>query len=169
VSDRPTSSALAYFITFRCYGTWLHGDPRESTNRWRNVFDTPRLEPRPGLERMERSLMKGAPLILDGPRREAVSAAVEAECLRYEWPLHAVNVRTNHVHAVVSAAVPPEQVMTMLKAAGTRAMRAASMLGAGERAWSRHGSTVYLWAEREVEAACRYVVEGQGDDLNAGP
>src|SRR5262249_42685946 len=35
--DRP----LAYLITFRCYGTWLHGDERGSTDRHRNQYGTP--------------------------------------------------------------------------------------------------------------------------------
>lgn len=110
--------------------------------------------------------MKAPPFVLDGPRREAVSAAIAAECGHYGWTLHALNVRTNHVHVVVSAGRAPERVMTMLKSAGTRAMRAAALLGPAERAWSRHGSTVYLWTERDVEAACAYVVEGQGGELD---
>jgi hypothetical protein len=27
---------LAYLITFRCYGTWLHGDSRGSVDRFHN-------------------------------------------------------------------------------------------------------------------------------------
>ncbi len=34
---------LAYFITFRCYGTWLHGDRRGSVDRFHNIYGTPRL------------------------------------------------------------------------------------------------------------------------------
>ena len=91
--------------------------------------------------------------------------AIEAECRHYEWTLLALNVRTNHVHVVVASPLPPERVMTMLKSAGTRAMRVAGLVGAGDRAWSRHGSTVYLWTEADVEGACVYVVHGQGEEL----
>jgi hypothetical protein len=31
-----TNLPLAYLITFRCYGTWLHGDERGSVDRFRN-------------------------------------------------------------------------------------------------------------------------------------
>lgn len=31
--------------------------------------------------------------------------------------------------------------------------------------WSRHGSTRYLWKDESLEAACRYVREGQGGEL----
>lgn len=35
----------------------------------------------------------------------------------------------------------------------------------GEKLWTRHGSTRYLWNEASVEAACRYVRDGQGADI----
>ena len=39
------SDPIAYFITFRTYGTWLHGDERGSTDRDHNAYDTPLLDP----------------------------------------------------------------------------------------------------------------------------
>jgi hypothetical protein len=38
---------LAYFIMFRSYGTWLHGDSRGSVDRLHNTYGTPRLPPNP--------------------------------------------------------------------------------------------------------------------------
>jgi hypothetical protein len=36
---------LAYFITFRTHGTWLHGDQRGSVDRHgRNVYGTDRIK-----------------------------------------------------------------------------------------------------------------------------
>jgi hypothetical protein len=32
---------LAYFFTFRAYGTWLHGDERGSVDRFHNQYGTP--------------------------------------------------------------------------------------------------------------------------------
>jgi hypothetical protein len=37
--------------------------------------------------------------------------------------LHALNVRTNHVHTVVTASRKPEQVLNGLKANATRQLR----------------------------------------------
>src|SRR5688572_30293307 len=34
---------FGYHITFRAYGTWLHGDSRGSVDRFHNRFGTPRL------------------------------------------------------------------------------------------------------------------------------
>jgi len=31
--------------------------------------------------------------------------------------------------------------------------------------WARHGSTIYLWKERDVAKAIEYVMLGQGDEL----
>ncbi len=39
------STPLAYFITFTCCGTWLHGDERGSVDREHNTPGTPVLEP----------------------------------------------------------------------------------------------------------------------------
>ena len=41
VADASGSVPLAYLITFRTYGTWLHGDARGSVDREHNVFGTP--------------------------------------------------------------------------------------------------------------------------------
>jgi hypothetical protein len=38
-----TDTPLAHLITFRTYGTWLHGDSRGSVNRFRNTYGTRRL------------------------------------------------------------------------------------------------------------------------------
>ena len=33
------------------------------------------------------------------------------------------------------------------------------------RRWARHGSTRWLWKDRDVREAIRYVVEGQGEPM----
>jgi len=39
-----TDTPLAYLITFRWYGTWLHGDERGSIDRFHNKFETSYIE-----------------------------------------------------------------------------------------------------------------------------
>jgi REP element-mobilizing transposase RayT len=157
----PGRPPLAYFITFRCYGTWLHGDTRGSIDpEHRNYGEEPlrRDDLRVAFERRE---MSGRPATLDADRRHAVHAALADVCAFRSWALLALNVRTNHVHLVVAADLAPELVMNRLKARSTRALREAGMLAPDERVWSRHGSTKYLWKEEDVEQACVYVMEGQ--------
>jgi hypothetical protein len=33
-----TDTPLAYLFTFRCHGTWLHGDERGAVDRFHNHF-----------------------------------------------------------------------------------------------------------------------------------
>ena len=40
-----TDIALAYLITFRSYGTWLHGDDRGSIDRFHNRYKSPYIPP----------------------------------------------------------------------------------------------------------------------------
>jgi REP element-mobilizing transposase RayT len=156
---------LAYFISFRCYGTWLHGDERSSVDRFHNVYGTSVLPPDEKRAREVRSRMKREPVELTAKRRMAVEAAVRETCDIRGWVLRAINVRTNHVHTVVTANRKPEWVMNAFKANATSKMVEASVWQRGLKPWSRHGSTRYLWTEKSVARAIDYVINGQGDEL----
>jgi len=57
---------LAYLISFRTYGTWLHGDPRGSVDRrTHNKYGTPKIPPKLRLINAERSQLKHPPVKLD--------------------------------------------------------------------------------------------------------
>jgi REP element-mobilizing transposase RayT len=156
---------LAYFISFRCYGTWLHGDERGSVDHSHNTYGTPMLMPDEKRRREMRSRMKRDPVELTATRRAAVEEAVRETCDKRKWVLKAINVRTNHVHCVVTAIGKPEPVMNAFKANATRKMVDAGALQRGIKPWSRHGSTRYLWTEESVARASYYVINCQGDDL----
>jgi len=155
---------LAYLITFRCYGTWLHGDQRRSMNRKQNVYGTPRIEPRPRLEEAEAKQLKHPPVTLNARQRRVVEGAVREVCLHRKYLLRGINVRTNHVHTVVTAMRDPEPMLDTFKSYSTRALRRAGLLSRQVTPWARHGSTIYLWKERDVEKAMEYVMLGQGDE-----
>ena len=76
-----------------------------------------------------------------------------------------MNVRSNHVHIVVSSDRPPEPTMGILKSWATRYLRDAGLADRDERLWARHGSTRYLFDDQDIVDACTYVLEGQGADL----
>ncbi len=159
---------LAYFITFRCHGTWLPGDSRGFTNRG-DGYDTPYNEPNRGLAGEARSRMRDAPILLDPAQRALTERTIAEACTFREWTLLAVNARTNHVHLVVTAPDKPERVMNVLKSRCTRMLREAALIAVATQPWSRHGSTVYLWDEQQVARACDYVVHGQDKDVAVGP
>ena len=162
--------ALAYLITFRCYGTWLHGDTRGSVDRHGAAgYGDPVVAPSALRQRWEQSRLRGEPFGLGPDAQPVVQDALEDVCERRGWVLLAVNVRTNHVHAVVAAEVAPEVVLNSLKAWATRRLREAGLLAADAQAWSRHGSTVHLWSDKQVAAAQDYVLHGQGGPLGRPP
>ena len=55
---------IAYFLTWSCYGTWLHGDARGSVDASHRERFTPTIEPDPFLQHRVRSLMTGEPYTL---------------------------------------------------------------------------------------------------------
>jgi len=67
--------------------------------------------------------------------------------------------------SVVSAMQDPEPILEAFKAYATRALRRAKLMPSTVKPWVRHGSTVYLWKEKDVAKAIEYVLLGQGDDL----
>jgi REP element-mobilizing transposase RayT len=98
--------------------------------------------------------------------RTIVLRTIQEVCEHRGWALRAAHVRGNHVHAVVQAVRAdhtPERVMNDLKAWATRRVIEAGLRPPGTRLWVRHGSTCHLWRPEAVEAACDYVVAGQGE------
>jgi len=160
--------ALAYMITFRCYGTWLHGDDRGSVGRrGSNVFGQAKIKPGATLLRMDSEKVIGAPVQLGPAERRIVESAIREVCTVRGYSLYALNVRTNHVHLIVNNGGKVERLMDSFKAYSTKALRVADLIGKDTKPWSRHGSTRYLWTERHIELAVEYVVSGQGGSLPA--
>src|SRR6266511_3837805 len=101
-----------YLITFRCYGTWLHGDERGSVDRrWYNTYGSPMIKP--DLEKADRktNLMKSEIFVLGARSRKVVDNAIREVCTVRCYGLFALNVRTNHAHVVVSNSGKPERMM----------------------------------------------------------
>jgi len=156
---------LAYFISFRSYGTWLHGDKRGSIDRFHNRSGDPYLPPNETWQRHNYKQLRADPFILGGRERRSVRRAVGETCNIRKWNLRALNVRTNHVHTVVTANVKPELVLNALKASATRQLREDHLWRHAFSPWADKGSKIRLWNERSVANAINYVLNGQRDDL----
>ena len=98
----------------------MYGDERGSVERTRNGNGTRELEPDPTRTAREFELLVGPPFILDGPRRLLVADTIAEVCEFKDWYLHALNVLTNHVHAIVFVPISPERIMNSFKAYSTR-------------------------------------------------
>ena len=147
---------IGYFLTWATYGTWLPGDSRG----W--------VEHRAGLQLSDpvRELESAARMSetacrLSDQQRSAVEKQIADTCSFRGWYLAAANCRTNHVHVVVSApGTHPKKVRTDLKAWATRCLKKQFN---SKRAswWAERGSVRWLWDEASLNAAIRYVIEGQ--------
>jgi REP element-mobilizing transposase RayT len=153
---------LAYFITFTCYGTWLHGEKPTSVDRFTNTpgcdflsFDKHKLN-------FVKKRMAETPYFLDETRRQIVLQAILEVCKYREWVLLAAHVRSNHVHLVIHAITTPEHILSSVKSYASRHLNQTKFDRCRVNRWTHHGSTRYLWTEAEIEATVHYVVNEQG-------
>ena len=160
-----TDTPLAYFVSFRTYGTWLHGDNRGSIDRFHNGYGDPYLPLNDAWQRHNRKNLKAHPFILLARERASVEKAIRETCSIRKWHLQALNVRTNHVHSVVTANRGPELVLNAFKANATRQLREDRLWLHEFSPWADKGSKRRLWNERSVANAIEYVVNGQGEDI----
>ena len=160
-----TNTPLAYLISFRTYGTWLHGDLRGSIDRHHNRYRSAFLAPNRRWLLHNQHQLRTAPFLLSAAHRDLVSSAIQETCTIRRWALSALNVRTNHVHAVVTANCPSKLVLNAFKANATRILRQAGLWPHNFSPWARKGSRRNLWNERSVMRAIDYVLYGQGDGL----
>ena len=161
-----TDIPLAYFISFRAHGTWLHGDARGSTDRHNNRYGSPHISENKLWLAHNRQKLIGDPVKLNADRRRAVENAIRETCSIRDWSLFAVNIRTNHVHTVVATGGKAgELALNAFKANATRQMREDGCWRSERSPWADKGSCRRLWNENSISNAIDYVLYGQGDDL----
>jgi REP element-mobilizing transposase RayT len=153
---------IAFFITWTTYGTWLPGDERGWKKRGLWV-DQP---PDPSMEERARERMTDDLVVLTPKQRKIVDAVLVEHCRIRNWTLHARNVRTNHVHVVVTAPRDPKTVREQLKAwASRRLSEDLGLRGAGEngqkRWWTEKGDIEEVYTEEYLVEVIRYVLEMQ--------
>jgi hypothetical protein len=117
-------------------------------------------QPNRFLVEMAQSRMKEPAFFLDDLSRRVVEDTVRKHSAIRDWPLHAVNARSNHVHVVVTAVgYEPETVRDQFKAWCTRSLKATG--AARTRLWTEGGSCRWINQEASLEAAILYVIEAQ--------
>jgi REP element-mobilizing transposase RayT len=116
-------------------------------------------------ERHNEQRLRATPLILGPRERSAVQKALRETCNIRKWSLQAINVRTNHIHTVVSADRNADLVLNAFKANATRQLRQQGLWNNEFSPWAAKGSRRRLWNEKSVASAVDYVLNGQGDDL----
>jgi REP element-mobilizing transposase RayT len=156
---------LAYLITIRTHGTWLHGEERGSVDAHDNynVVGTPNRPADPKLKAVMMSNMQTSKVILNTMQRAIVRQAIEEVWKNRKYGLYALNVRSNHAHAVVRAEIKPELVADSFKAYATRKLHESYLIDKDIKPWSRGRSRRYLWKPNHVNAAIDYVTFCQSD------
>jgi REP element-mobilizing transposase RayT len=121
------------------------------------------VSPNAGLHKKQQTRLKNSPFILDKNIREVVLRAILQVCGLRGWIVHAIHVRSNHIHIVASGNAEPERMMRDFKAYATRAIKDSDNNQKFiRRCWSRHGSTKYLWTKENLASAIDYVKNRQG-------
>lgn len=148
---------LAYLLTWTTYGSWLPGDSRGWVDDRRVGIHAPDQK----LYEANRSRLTDYPVTLTLTERNIVEKAIRDHCDIRMWSLHALNVRSNHVHLVVTAPQSPEEVMVQFKAWASRKLNESMQGGVARKWWTQHGSTKWINDHSYFENAVRYVNEGQ--------
>ena len=154
---------LAFLLTFRTYGTWLHGDDRGSVDALHNEYGSPLLPRDARRKEWEATQLKATPMVFDDAMKAVVEAAIADHCRYRKWDIVELAVRSNHVHLVIAyAGLRPEAMMGQLKARATRWLRERGLVDVNQPVWvDGPGSRRYLWNERDIVDAAAYVREAQ--------
>jgi len=168
-NEGPLPGALAYFLTWSTYGTWLPGDERGWVE-YRLGWQLP--DPLRKLEAEAR--MTEEACVLSGPQRQVVETTIADHCQIRRWLLHAVNCRTNHLHVVLTADRHPDVVREQSKAWCTRRLKEHEQASNAnptsyrestkpirENWWAERGSKRFINDQESLEAAILYVRDGQ--------
>jgi REP element-mobilizing transposase RayT len=158
MTQRPFNpkDPLAYFITWTCYGTWLHGDERG----WHEWGKGERTGPDFVLKSTAKSKMVETEFSMSQIDRKVVEETIDKHCEHRGWTLHKVNARTNHVHIVVTApGYAPETVRDQFKSWCTRNLKPHHP--GREHFWTEGASLRYINHEEDLEAAIIYAGEAQ--------
>ena len=143
------------------HGTWLPGDERGYVNDTQNEYGEPYKGFDPRREETARGQMSQPPLELDLAMRAVVDFSIRESCEYPDWPVSALNVRTNHVHLVVGAVDSAAKIARTLKARATRSLREQTLIAADREIWARGTSKRVVWDESGVALAIDYVLHRQ--------
>ena len=154
--------SLGYLLTWRTYGTWLHGDPRGAVDHAHAQFGEPLLAASAVRMQQASTRMMHAPVELTCAARTLVADTLTRHCRIRGWECHELSVRVNHVHIVIAhAGLKPEFMAGQFKAYATRALRRGGHARDKAPLWAEGASTQYLWTAHQINGACDYVRDGQ--------
>lgn len=156
---------LAYMITCRTYATWLHGDIRTSVDRNHNIFCTPRINENTSFNNAMRKQCSEDPFLLNASQRKIVLQSILKTCEYTQWHLYAAHVRSNHLHVILKALIPPEKIVVSMKAYATRDLKQSNPTLNRKYFWAKGGSTKYIFQSSDLFRTIQYTINEQGKEM----
>ncbi len=152
---------LAYFITFTTYGTWLHGDSRNSVIRNNGI---PRLiAPNSHPYQQKQQSLKYPQVRLNSNQRAIVLETIIQHSELKNWHLLAVHIRSTHIHAILRTSQKIGTVMTAMKSWSTRRLRSNGYKI--PKFWTVGGSKRYIFTNAKLQQKIHYVIYEQGTPM----
>ncbi len=122
--------------------------------------------------------MKEKAVVLDVQQRQVVEDVICEHSVYRGWELHAVSVRSNHVHVAVTvvpntgnhdnrAADGIKRVRDEFKANGTRVLRRCENPISNEKVWTKGGDIQFIDTDEALEQVVVYITEAQ-DRMDRG-
>ena len=140
---------LGYMLTWTAYGSWLQGDRRKyvQDGRIRN--------PNPSLEIKNKINMNYPKVTLNTAHKEIIAKAIIDESSRLNQKIHAIAVRSNHIHLVTDCKyISAASAVSHYKNAARLAMESNGFVG---RLWTKGFSVRYCFEQDQLNNVIQYV------------
>ena len=158
---------LAYHITFGTYGTRLHGDERGTVSRNQNRFGDPIIGKDIVWQRIERSQLKFAPVVLTEEQQEHVETAVPPICTRGNWEFHIAAGQPDHVHVLLTTPNEGKKVRKWLKRWLGEALSVVWPTVSNQTWWAEGGSVKTIWDHEYFANVFNYIHEQRTTPLES--
>jgi REP element-mobilizing transposase RayT len=117
--------------------------------------------PNPELAAWCQSRLEEPPFILIPEQRERVDVVCRAHAILRGWTIHALNVRSNHVHVVVTSDKAGRVTRDQFKANTTRVLREPPNPVDRNHFWTRGGDCREITDDAALAAVVEYVTNRQ--------
>ncbi len=143
------AKTLGYMITWTTYGTWLQGDKRGYVKKGKIYPDNPSIA-----ESNRQKLVKN-PVKLSKVHRAIVKQVIYEKADQLNQTIHALAVRSNHVHIVAEyIPMPIGSVVRIYKNSAQAALRKAGVCG---RVWTKGFDKHYCFDQQSLKIRIDYV------------
>lgn len=137
-----------------------YGSRLQSAERGSHRHGTGPVMPSKGLEEYQQDIMTGGRIVFSSPFiREIVHNSILKTCAEKRWLVSALNVRTNHVHILISP-FANEDTSYVVGALKLGVVEALSELPEyrGQKIWAEKSSVNWIGSARYFQYAYRYIM-----------